>query len=172
MANKKITIRDANVNARNANFSGKAKNPQDRDGSRYFLVRLDEDQAEELLADGWPVKRTKDHPEIDNYTPYPYLKVLINYDSYNRGYKPEPAVYMVTKKSRTLLHEDTVKELDGCYFEKVDITIENAYIKRYDCWTAYLVIGFFTIQPEELYDEYFPNVAGSEIDDEDDIPFM
>lgn len=171
MANNKRTLRDVEVNVRSSNFSGKAKDSQDKDGSRYFLVRLDEEQAEDLIRDGWPVRRTKDHPEIDNYVPYPYLKVFINYDSYKKGYKPEPAVYMVTKNRRTLLHEDTVGELDGCYFEKVDITIENAYLKRFDCWSAYLVIGFFTIQPEELYDEYFPDVYEENTDD-DDNPFM
>ena len=161
----KITIRNAVVDGRTANFSGISRDPKEKEGKRYFLVKLDPELAEELTNNGWNVKWTKEHPEIQGYEPYPYIKVNINYNL-----RKKPAVYMVTKRGNTLLNEDTIDMLDGCYFEKVDITISNIYYKRFDQWSICLDIGFFTTEPDELYAEYFS--AGEPIiDDDDDNPF-
>ena len=77
---------------------------------------------------------------------------------------------MIAKNNKTLLDEDTIERLSGCFFEKVDVTIDNVYLKRFDRNAAYLDIGFFTIEPKELYDEYFSSNADPIMDD-DDIPF-
>lgn len=169
MPNDQKTIRNAMVDPRTANFSGIARTQNDREGTRYFLVKLTEEMADELREDGWPVRMTNKNEKYPDYVPYPYLKVFINYDT--KGYRPKPSVYLVSKNNRTLLDEETIERLEGRYFEKVDITVENAYLKRYDCWAVYLTIGFFTIQPNELYDEYFKD-ENNIPDDEEDIPFM
>ena len=160
-----ITIRNANVNGAQANFSGIPRGPKDREGDRHFLIRLEPELAEELQNDGWNVKWTKERPDNPEYEPYPYLKVKINYNL-----RKKPAVYMVTKHNKVLLNEDTISELDGCYFEKVDVTISRIYYKNYDQWSIVLNIGFFTIEPNELYDEYF-GPTDPIIEDDEDIPF-
>lgn len=163
----KITIRNADVDPRSANFSGTPRGQFDKEGDRYFLVKLDSELASDLEDRGWNVKWTKarlDHPE---WEPYPYLKVKINY---NR--RKKPSIYMVTKKGNILLSEDTVGQLEGCWFEKVDITLTNVYYSTYNQHSIVLDTGFFTIEPNELYDDYFGRSSESVYDDEDDNPFM
>ena len=167
MDNNTITIRNANVDGRTANFTGHARGPKEKEGKRYFLIKLEPELAEELQNNGWNVKWTKERPDNPDYEPYPYIKVNINYNLRKR-----PSVYMVTKNNKTLLTEDTIEQLEGCYFEKVDVTISNIYYRNYDQWSIVLNIGFFTIEPNELYDEYFGPSTEPVFDDEDDIPFM
>lgn len=170
MAIDSIVIRNASVG--NSNFTGISRDPKDREGNRYIIVRLEPDVAEELIENGWNVKKTK--PRSAEYESYPYIKVKINLDGYYyHGLRKTSKVYMVTKNNRTLLDENTLKELEGCYFEKVDLRINHIYYKSFDQWSIVLESGFFTIQPDELYDEYFNNGPETEsVDDEDDIPFM
>ena len=163
----KITIRNAQVDPRTANFSGIPRGPKDREGDRHFLIRLDPELAEELEAQGWNVKWTKAKPDHPEWEPYPYIKVKINY---NR--RKKPSVYMVTRKNNILLDENSIERLEGCYFEKVDVTLENIYYSTYDQYSIALDIGFFTIEPNELYDEYFNSNSDANFDDEDDNPFM
>lgn len=163
-----ITIRNADVNPRSANFTGIPKSVNDREGKRYFLIRLDEDLARELENDGWAVKWTQPRRDNPEYEPYPYIKVNINYDL-----RTKPKVYMVTKNNKTLLNEDTIGELEGCTFDKVDVNISKIYYRRFDQWSIVCNIGFFTIQPDEkskLMEEYFG--PGDMLDDDlDYIPF-
>ena len=160
-----ITIRNAQVNGALANFSGRPRGPKDREGDRHLLIRLDERLANERADDGWAVKWTKPRPENPDYEPYPYIKVKINYNL-----RKKPSVYMVTKNNKVLLDENTIDQLEGCYFEKVDVTISRIYYRNYDQWSIVLDIGFFTIEPNELYDEYF-GPKEPDFDDEEDIPF-
>ena len=161
-----ITIRNANVNGALANFSGIPRGPKDKEGDRHFIIRLDPELANELQNDGWNVKWTKPRMDNPDYEPYPYLKVKINYNL-----RKKPSVYMVTKQNKVLLNENTIEQLDGCYFEKVDVTISRIYYRNYDQWSIVLNIGFFTIEPDELYDEYFGISNEPVFDDEEDIPF-
>lgn len=163
--NKK-TIRDAQVNPNTAKFYYGVKKEKDKEGQRYFLIRLTPEDAEDMSREGWPVEWTQPNPKYPDYEPYPYIKVHIKYD----GFKI-PSVYMVTNNNRVLLNEETIDQLSGCYFEKVDVTIDNVYLRRFDRNTAYLDIGFFTIEPRELYDEYFGPSHQQSFDDEDDNPF-
>ena len=165
MSNKK-TIRNAKVNPTTAKFYGDVRKDKDKEGQRYFLIKLDPDDAEDMARDGWPVEWTNAKPEYPDYEPYPYIKVHIKYDGFKK-----PSVYMVTQNSRVLLNEETIEQLSGCYFEKVDVTVDNVYLKRFNRNAVYLDIGFFTIEPKELYDEYFGPSYNSDFDDEDDIPF-
>lgn len=163
-----ITIRNANIG--NANFSGKARDPKDREGSRYFIVRLEPDVAEDLANNGWAVKTTQPRPDNPDYEPYPYIKVKINFNGfYYNGLRKKSTVYMVTKNNKVQLNEDTIEQLEGSYFEKVDLTIKHIYYKSFDQWSIVLDTGFFTLQPDELYDEYFNN--SQPVIDDDDIPF-
>ena len=163
----KITIRNAQVDPRTANFTGIPRGQFDKEGDRHFLVRLDPELAAGLEAQGWNVKWTKAKPDHPEWEPYPFLKVKINY---NR--RKKPAIYMVTKRGNTLLTEETVGQLEGCYFEKVDLTLTNVYYSTYNQYSIVLDTGFFTIEPNELYDEYFGGHVEPAMDDEDDNPFM
>ena len=169
--NDSIVIRDAQIGS--VNFTGTARNRFDTEGKRYILVRLDPDMADELKNYGWPVKMTKPKPDRPEYEPYPFLKVNIklNSDFYYHGLKKTSRVYMVTKKNKILLDETNIHQLEENYIEKADLKIDYIYYRSFDQWSLVLESGFFTIEPDELYDEYFGSHSEQIFDDEDDIPF-
>ena len=169
--NDSIVIRNAQITTRN--FTGTVRNQFDKEGKRYILIRLDPEDAENLKNDGWPIKMTKERPDRPEYEPYPYLKVNINLDHfYFHGLRKVSRVYMVTKKNKILLDEGTIHQLEENYIEKADLKIDYVYYKSFDQWSVILESGFFTIEPDELYDEYFGNPSEPIIDDDDDNPFM
>lgn len=167
--NDTIVIRNAQLIVRN--FTGTARNKFDTEGKRYILVRLDPEDAENLLADGWPVKSTRPNPDKPDYEQYPYLKVNLKEHFYFHGLRKASRVYMVTKKNKILLDESEFHQLEENYIEKADLKIDHVYYKSFDQWSVVLESGFFTIEPDELYDEYFGESTGPVIDDEDN-PFM
>lgn len=167
--NDSIVMRNAQIITKN--FTGTAKNIYDTEGKRYILIRLDPDDAENLRADGWPVKVTKPNPEKPDYEPYPYIKVNLKDKFYFHGLRKTSRVYMVTKKNKILLEPNDFYQLEENYIEKADLKIDHVYYKSYDQWSVVLESGFFTIEPDELYDEYFGESTGPVIDDEDN-PFM
>lgn len=172
MSNDKdsIVIRDANIGS--VNFTGTVKSPFDREGKRYILVRLDPEMADYLRDIGWPVKMTKPKPDRPDYEPYPFLKVNIKFDFfYYNGLRKTSKVYMVTKKNKILMDESNIHQLEENYIEKADLKIDYIYYKSFDQWSLVLESGFFTIEPDELYDEYFGSPSEPIFDDEDDIPF-
>lgn len=171
MSRDQITIRDANITK--TNFAGRADDRGfDQEGKRYILVRLDPDDADRLRADGWPVKRTKERPERPDYEPYDFLKIKINFNGfYYQGLRKSSRVYMVTKNNNTLLEADDAYKLDENYIEKADIKVDLVYYKTYDQWSVVLESGFFTIEPDDLYEEYFGS-SRPVIEDDDDEAFV
>ena len=74
------------------NFAGKEKNNNPA-GKRVFCVELPDIQtAEQLQADGWNVKFTKDSEEYGG--PKPYIQVEARYGMY------PPKIYKVTSKKK------------------------------------------------------------------------
>lgn len=165
-----ITIKNADIGK--TNFTGDIIGKYGKEEKRYIIVRLDPEVAEDLKEAGWHVKTS--NPTDPSYEPYSYIKVRLNFDGfYYNGLRKRTKIYQVTKNNNILLDENTVKGLEGCYFEKVDLRIVHVYYKTYDQWSMVLDTGFFTIEPDELYDEYFsgPNSEPVMEDDEEDIPF-
>lgn len=145
MAAEVLTIRDARICSRN--FSGKPDqyNPN---GFRQFTVVLDEDQGEELIDQGWNVKRKegREPGDPDRY----FLKVAVRFD------KVPPTVKLVTSKNITQLDEDTVGQLDTAIITKIDLALSKRYweVNGRAGYKAYLKTGYFTIEEDEFADEY------------------
>lgn len=140
------------------NFAGKERenNPA---GKRNFCVEIPEDIAENLKADGWNVKYTKDSEEYGG--PKPYIQVEVKYGDY------PPKIYKVTSRNKTLLDEDVVKDLDTDEITNVDL-----YISPYH-WTvgsksgikAYVDKMWVTIEEDDLTKKY------ASYEDEESLPF-
>lgn len=98
-----------------------------RNGNRYFAIKLDDDFAEELAAEGWPViwrnvNRNEDEPELLKG----YLKLFIKY-----GTRFPVDIYLINRnmKSKVLLDEtdlDTL-HLDTKPIDFIDVTIRPYY---------------------------------------------
>ena len=140
------------------NFAGKERE-NNAAGKRNFCVEIPEDIVENLKADGWNVKYTKDSEEYGGSKPY--LQVEVKYGAY------PPKIYKVTSRNKTLLDEDVVGDLD-----KDEITNVDLYISPYH-WTvgsksgikAYVDKMWVTIEEDDLTKKY----AGYE--DEESLPF-
>lgn len=97
------------------NFEGRqAKyNPP---GKRNFCLVLNEADVENLINEGWNVKETRPRNEDD--APEHYVKININMESKN-----PPKVYMIAGHRKTLLTENTLKELDYAEIRHVDAVV-------------------------------------------------
>lgn len=153
-----LTIWDAKFYFKN--FSGE-EGLYNKKGDRNFGVFINDEDAERLKADGWNVKYAK--PDEDGYQ-RPFLKVKVNF-------KGKPKIYQINSVNKVLLDEETVGDLDDYVFEKADIKVRHAYLRRYDTWSIYLDKGFFTILEDDLDRAYIDRQTPI-FDDEDDIPFM
>ena len=108
-----LQIDDARIIFRN--FSG-APTQFNREGDRNFaLVIPTEDLCEELVRDGWNVK--KRDPREPGDEPFMFLPVKIKFNE--RG----PAVYLRTGARRNRLDEESVGCLDNIDIAKVDLDI-------------------------------------------------
>ncbi len=111
-----IIVKDADI--RWFNFSGRSGqyNPA---GKRTFALFIGEDLAEELLADGWNVrKREREGSDVVEY----YLNVEVNFDYY----KP-PIVKLIQGKRGMVLDESNIKLLDTVSFVRADVVIRPRY---------------------------------------------
>lgn len=142
-----ISIENAKLIYRN--FSGSPKTFNAR-GLRNFNVVLDVDLGKVLEKDGWNIKW--DAPKEEGDQPRARLKVSVRYDNF------PPKVWLITKKGKTLLDEDTVGLLDDADIETVDLKITAStgimtdtgkpYLK------AYLSKMFVTLSENDLESKY------------------
>ncbi len=146
--NIEAIIRNANICSRN--FSGRAGR-YNKEGERSFTIILDEEQGENMIADGWNVKK-KDGREPGDPPRY-YLGVSVSFS--NPRY--QPTLVMVTSSNKVVLNEETCGRLDGGQFEKIDISLNGRVWEAADGKTgikAYLKSGYFTIVEDKLAEEY------------------
>lgn len=144
------------------NFSG-SEGRYNREGRKNFCVIIeDEATANELKRTGWNIKTlsSRNGEEPSTY----YLKVDVSYD-----YFP-PKIFIVTKKSKTLLDAESISALDYADIKNVDIVI------RPYCWEvngntgikAYVKTMYVVIEEDEFADKY----AESEFPDDSELcPF-
>lgn len=98
------------------NLSGKPDKFNSQGGKRNFAVVIDDpDVADNLIKEGWNIKQFKQTNEDE--IPEHYLPVKVSYMN------NPPHIYLCTKKSKTLLSEDTVGSLDYADISNVDIII-------------------------------------------------
>jgi len=132
------------------NFAGE-EGMYNEKGKRNFAVILPEDTAEQMLQDGWNVKRLKvREDDEDRVVGDAYVSVEVSYKN-----RP-PHIVAITSAGRTDLTEDTVETLDWAEFENVDL-ICNAYVWDVNGKSgikAYLKSMYATIKEDALALKY------------------
>lgn len=96
------------------NFTGR-EGMYNREGDRNFAVKLPQDVADAMKADGWNVKVLKAREEGEE--DQPYISVTV-------GFKGRPpTIKMMTSRGTTDIGEDEVELLDYVDIEQVDLII-------------------------------------------------
>ena len=132
------------------NFAG-AKGRYNQPGFRNFhLVIEDEELADNLIRDGWNLKRFK--PREDGSAPDGYhMQVVVSFE--NRV----PKVMLITKHSQTFLNEDTIELLDSADIISCDIEVRPFNWEQSDGRhgvKGYLQTLYVTIQEDPFAEKY------------------
>lgn len=154
---KNIVIEGASIGFKN--FSGREIPPYNPAGRRQFCVFLDPEIAKDLEKEGWNIKYLK---EDEDGIRQAFLSVRVNYGNIS------PRIFMVTRRNKVFLDENTIGMLDDADITNVDIVIRpyTWNVGNKEGIAAYVKTMYVTIEEDEFASKYEDN-----FDDDDEVPF-